>query len=253
MNVFVTSLLKIINNPDIQDTNYNIAYYLLMHYYEIPQMTLQEIADACYVSVSTLNRFFRIFDLKKFTIIKDLMIVHATARLTQLEERYRRKNNQQINQLLQLVLNEQDYQLITDVEIIKRCCQMINAAKRIILIGSNEMMDSLLRFQGDMTMMRKLVVQNTIYSNNYIKPDNDDLVVLLSMTGRIAELKPSLIKALMESKNNLICVGYKNFLANRSVFLKIPNYLDEALENMILDNYFQNITYQYCEDYYDFR
>lgn len=27
MNVFVTSLLKIINNPDIQDTNYNIAYY----------------------------------------------------------------------------------------------------------------------------------------------------------------------------------------------------------------------------------
>ena len=28
MNVFVTSLLKIINNPDIQDTNYNIAFSL---------------------------------------------------------------------------------------------------------------------------------------------------------------------------------------------------------------------------------
>ena len=61
MNVFVTSLLKIINNPDIQDTNYNIAYYLLLHYYDVFEMTLQEIADACYVSVSTLNRFFRIF------------------------------------------------------------------------------------------------------------------------------------------------------------------------------------------------
>ena len=35
MNVFVTSLLKIINNPDIQDTNYNIAYYLLLHYYDV--------------------------------------------------------------------------------------------------------------------------------------------------------------------------------------------------------------------------
>ena len=42
MNVFVTSLLKIINNPDIQDTNYNIAYYLLLHYYDVFEMTLQE-------------------------------------------------------------------------------------------------------------------------------------------------------------------------------------------------------------------
>ena len=39
MNVFVTSLLKIINNPDIQDTNYNIAYYLLLHYYDVFEMT----------------------------------------------------------------------------------------------------------------------------------------------------------------------------------------------------------------------
>ena len=45
MNVFVTSLLKIINNPDIQDTNYNIAYYLLLHYYDVFEMTLQEIAE----------------------------------------------------------------------------------------------------------------------------------------------------------------------------------------------------------------
>ena len=91
MNVFVTSLLKIINNPDIQDTNYNIAYYLLLHYYDVFEMTLQEIADACYVSVSTLNRFFRIFGFKKFSIIKDLMQVHAAARISQLEERSIRK------------------------------------------------------------------------------------------------------------------------------------------------------------------
>ena len=39
---------------------------------------------------------------------------------------------------------------------------MIKKCSRVILIGSNEMMDSLLRFQGDMVMMQKLVIQNTI-------------------------------------------------------------------------------------------
>lgn len=253
MNVFVTSLLKIINNPDIQDTNYNIAYYILENYYEISQMTLQEIADACYVSVSTLNRFFRIFGLKKFSIIKDLMTLHATARISQLEERAAHKNNEQVDYLLKLVLKDQDYQFVVSEKLIQQCCQIIDQCQRVVLIGSNEMMDSLLRFQGDMAMMKKLVIQNTIYNNNFIEPRKSDLVILLSMTGRIAELKPSLIEKLMKSQNHLICVGYKNFLNDRALFLKIPNYLDEALENMILDNYFQNIAYQYCEDYYDFK
>ena len=54
-------------------------------------------------------------------------------------------------------------------------------------------------------------------------------------------------------KNNLICVGYKNFLCEKALFLKIPSYLDETLENMILDNYFQNIAYCYYGGYYDNR
>ena len=167
MNVFVTSLLKIINNPDIQDTNYNIAYYLLLHYYDVFEMTLQEIADACYVSVSTLNRFFRIFGFKKFSIIKDLMQVHAAARISQLEERSIRKNNQQVNQLLKPLLDNDDYWTVSDQGLINQCCEMIKKCSRVILIGSNEMMDSLLRFQGDMVMMQKLVIQNTIYNNYF--------------------------------------------------------------------------------------
>lgn len=253
MNVFVTSLLKIINNPDIQDTNYNIAYYLLSHYYDVHEMTLQEIADACYVSVSTLNRFFRIFGFKKISIIKDLMQVHAAARISQLEERSIRKNNQLVKQLLKPLLDSDDYWTVSDQELINQCCMMIKKCSRVILVGSNEMMDSLLRFQGDMVMMKKLVIQNTIYNNNYIQPQADDLIILLSMTGRIAELKPTLIEHLLVGKNNLICVGYKNFLCEKALFLKIPSYLDEALENMILDNYFQNIAYSYYGGYYDNR
>ena len=43
--------------------------------------------------------FLEYLDLKNFSIIKDLMQVHAAARISQLEERSIRKNNQQVNQL----------------------------------------------------------------------------------------------------------------------------------------------------------
>ena len=115
------------------------------------------------------------------------------------------------------------------------------------------MMDSLLRFQGDMVMMQKLVIQNTIYNNNYIEPQADDLIILLSMTGRIAGVKTNFDWTFISGEKQLICVGYKNFLCEKALFLKIPSYLDETLENMILDNYFQNIAYCYYGGYYDNR
>ena len=37
-------------------------------------------------------------------------------------------------------------------------------------------------------------------------------------------------------------LAIKIFFVKKALFLKIPSYLDETLENMILDNYFQNIA-----------
>ena len=70
MNVFVTSLLKIINNPDIQDTNYNIAYYLLLHYYDVFEMTLQEIEMHVMFLFLLSIAFLEYLDLKNFQLLK---------------------------------------------------------------------------------------------------------------------------------------------------------------------------------------
>ena len=105
-----------------------------------------------------------------------------------------------------------------DQGLINQCCEMIKKCSRVILIGSNEMMDSLLRFQGDMVMMQKLVIQNTIYNNNYIEPQADDLIILLSMTGRIAELKPTLIEHLLVGKTILFVLAIKIFFVKKPYF-----------------------------------
>lgn len=58
MNNFFTALEKILENPEVHGTNYNIAYYLLTHYDDIQSMNLQDLANACFVSSSTIKRFF---------------------------------------------------------------------------------------------------------------------------------------------------------------------------------------------------
>jgi len=251
MNIFITSLLKIINNPDIRNIDYTIAYYLLENYDQIPSMTVQEISEACFVSVSTLNRFFKTFGFKKYVLIKKLMVAHKSIRLDQLKERVNNKNSDQVELFLKTVLNQEDYEIITSNEVVKNCCDMIEKCDRIMLIGSNEIMDSLLRFQCDLTVMNKLVIQNSIYDNNYIEPKVNDLVFFFSMTGRIFELQFPKINESISKNKRLIYLGYHNYYAMNSLYLKVPNYLDEAVENMIVDHYFQKITYTYYKDYYD--
>ena len=70
MNVFVTSLLKIINNPDIQDTNYNIAYYLLLHYYDVFEMTLRKLQMHVMFLFLLSIAFLEYLDLKNFQLLK---------------------------------------------------------------------------------------------------------------------------------------------------------------------------------------
>ena len=92
MNNFITTLLQFINNPDERDTNYNIVYCLISHCHELDKMSVQDLADECYVSVSTFNRFFKLFGFKKFVIFKQLIASHVVIRLSQMQYRIKLKD-----------------------------------------------------------------------------------------------------------------------------------------------------------------
>ncbi len=250
MNVFITSLLKIINNPDIAKMDYTIAYYLLVNYDNIPNMSIQELAGATYVSVPTLNRFFQSYGFNKFSYIKEMMQAHKNIRLMQLKKRYEDKKWNQVDNLLKDILEKEDYENQTNNELIIQCCEKIKACQRIVFMGSDEMMALLIRVQGDLTVMGKLTIQNSIYQKNFKKMNEDDLVVLFSMTGKIWDLLPKDLSIQLATCPNIIIVGHRNYL-DKGLFLKIPDYVDETIENLLLDNYFQNISYTYYEKYYD--
>lgn len=129
MNSFFNALFIFINNPEVRDINYQIALGLLEHGHELGSLTINELAEKCFVSTSSLNRFFRIYGYK-----------------------------------------------------------------------------------------------------NYVN------------------LNPWLLNKLKENDAKMITIGYYDFHKD-SYALKIPQGIDEVLENMILDYYIQKITYYYAEKY----
>ena len=220
------------------------------HIKEIENMKLQDMADACYVSTYTLMQFFKKFGFNKLSIAKKILSKHYDVRFYQFKERYKNNKIDQIKQCLKPVLTAEDYEEIFNQDQMDQLCQKIHQANRIIIQGSDESMSCLLRFQGDMITMDKLVVQNSMYENHFNSLDNQNLNILFSLSGNITKLMSHSIQDNLK-QHDLVMVGYQKFY-DTNLLLKIPDYVDDALQNLIVNYYFENISYcYYCKYYVD--
>lgn len=63
-------LLRQINGSVKKGNAYDIAKALLDHYHEIPELTIHELADACFISSSSLSRFIRTIGFEQYSDFK---------------------------------------------------------------------------------------------------------------------------------------------------------------------------------------
>lgn len=64
-------LLNFINNSVKHDTNYEIAKGMLKNYDLIPNKTIHQMADICYVSSASVSRFVKVIGFKDYTAYKN--------------------------------------------------------------------------------------------------------------------------------------------------------------------------------------
>ena len=115
LNNLITSLLLFINNPEVRDTDYQIASCLLEHCYEIKNMTIQELAEKSYVSVSTINRFLKMYGFSRYSIFKSVFYQHVLSRYNQMRGRLSEWMSGQVECMLHTVLSEAAYRRVTDM------------------------------------------------------------------------------------------------------------------------------------------
>ncbi len=112
LNNLITSLLLFINNPEVRDTDYQIASCLLEHCYEIKNMTIRELAEKSYVSVSTINRFLKMYGFSRYSIFKSVFYQHVLSRYNQMRGRLSEWMPGQVECMLHTVLSEAAYRRV---------------------------------------------------------------------------------------------------------------------------------------------
>lgn len=251
MNSFITTLLTIINSSSTRDNDYRIARCLLEKNKDIENMSIKELASECQVAQATLNRFLIFYGFQKYSLFRNTYLQHIKIRLTQMLERYNEwKKKPENAAILKNFLSKEEYLLVSHHKNIMNCVEKIHQSQRIILIGSDEMIYHTLRFQGDLTVMGKVVLKSSLYKNAFITPEKDDFVFLLSMTGRIIDLNSHLLSDLMQNNPHILTIGYYDYLKNKDMSLIIPKGKSEIEESVILEYYLENILYTYMETYY---
>lgn len=139
-NPFVLNQLLHITNENYQkDANYTIAKTMLDNFSKLSEMTIQEVADLCYVSPASISRFVRYLGYSGFSEFKesceksigieaDYSLEVKKARKEDLLPIYERFTNQVIANI------ETSFEKI-DIEQFDRICEMIQKADRITVFG----------------------------------------------------------------------------------------------------------------------
>lgn len=67
----MSQLLGFVNYNDQKDANYDIAKTILENYYKIPDLTIYELADLCFVSASSITRFIKAIGYESYRLFRE--------------------------------------------------------------------------------------------------------------------------------------------------------------------------------------
>ena len=66
MGNFLNRLLAMLNDNDLDSTNYHIAMTLLMNFYSLYKLSIGEVAKLCSVSKSTISKFIIVLNFEDY-------------------------------------------------------------------------------------------------------------------------------------------------------------------------------------------
>lgn len=154
-------LLRVINGSMKKGNTYDIAKALLHHYHEIPDLTIHELADACYISASSLSRFIRMIGFEQYSDFKkackknigidvDYSNDMAKANVEDMHPIIERYTNS-IKQNIEYTYEQMNFQQLDNI------CKMIFEAKEIAFFGLEFATLLGQHFQIKMASMNKFV------------------------------------------------------------------------------------------------
>lgn len=185
-----SNLLSIINHSDESNSEFRIAHYLLKQSSDNSKISIQDIAEKCYVSKATVSRFCRSIGYEDFYELRlamyDMYLFSKTGKYKQYvkEDRYISLYFSQMEKMIadtQNSIRKEDLEALAD---------LIHAYDQVGIIGVLQSGSTASNMQYNLQSAGKTVLAPDSIEDQKIFLDsagNNTLVLLISASGRSLE------------------------------------------------------------------
>lgn len=216
----LTSLLSVINENDVEDSNYKLANYLLENFDRLDELNMYDIVEECYISRSGIRRFCLSIGLNNFSDVK-----HHYNEWDHQYEKYcdaARKNGtkEALRESIHRVFDQVEE--IATMDFLKEITGLIHGSKNVVFIASEFSAISVKEFQQSMIIAGKVI---KIMSSSYVNEslinslNAKDLIITISVTGRYGENIDKYIKdvncrkmLITSNTGSEICASYDRII-----------------------------------------
>ncbi len=255
----ITNLLSYVNYGDIHDANYDISRIVLQNYHDIPKMSINDLADCCFVSSSSITRFIKDLGFENFKEFKrqvsDTVKINADYSN---DLSFAKKDD--LQPILEMYTNRVkeniDYTFhAIDYAQIDRICEFIYGSHEVAILGLEFATLLGLHFQKKMASINKFVrigVTEEKQRDIVETMREGAVVIILSIEGSYFYRNSELIDQLEKKKCKIIAVTMNNTgkFVNRCNEVLVCNKYNSDTEGRITLLYMIEILIMcYCINY----
>lgn len=183
----MTSLLTVVNRNDTRSTDYVIAEYLLRHLRDLGKLSIYKVADDCFVSRSSVQRFIKALGYDSFTEFKDgarELEVHKKAFIDYTDHPdYAAYLEEQLNHMARSISQAASQQKLTML------ARKIHDSQTVVMMASESSAGPLNTFQESLAVFGKVIriLTSSSSSVQFLEDLGDkDLVINCSVSGNYA-------------------------------------------------------------------
>lgn len=248
MNTIISVMLLYVFNSFHQDAYSSIAQYILENINDFEQISIDKLAYECGTSTTTITKFCKQIGLDNYKHLKGMLLNTKEGRIEQIKKRYQQFNIEQFYSRIGLKEGIKDFDAC-----IERVVDMIHDANRIYMVGAVYPLSITLNFVEDMILFNKKFSFEHIGFNDCSSfYQNDDLVFLITITGRIVTMNKAYFSKLNTSKVKKIAISQNmmfEHIFNFDEFIQLIDTHHSEIENSIVLEILNYIKFVYFNKY----
>lgn len=246
MNTVLSIIILIKQNTLKLDNNYIIASYILKNIYQIENKTIQEVAQECYVSTTTVLRFCELVGFSTYRKFKNMLVSTMKNRDIQLKEKNKNINPDTLLEHISY-FGDSSFDLDEFKTSLNYIIDEITTYRVIHLHGATYPLALAQSFIEDMAILGVTVhVHQLNFSTSKLVEDDEGVHIIISYSGRFIEVNRNYYREIASLKEPTALISkMRDSLDKIDSILYLPNTLSNHYEDIILMLIYDYILVKY--------